>query len=236
MIKDKRGAHIEIIISFAVFVTFLIFIYYIVNPVIMEPSDKEYLLNNVKTKIKDDTSSILRYDTINVKKEPVYCFAIEEYKSNRVKIKDEDGQSITAQLEYGLGLLINSDDTEIYRIYYSDHFGEVNIITDSGCELLTEPSGYNLIEEKSSQYIFLNKIEELETDYNEDYAALKDQFSIPDGTDFAFSFLSSNKETIGVGQQPIKNGVNVYSEEMPIQYINPQTGDIQDGFLTVKIW
>jgi hypothetical protein len=236
--KNKRGSHVEVILSFVIFVTFLLFMYFILKPAIQRPTDKEYLLSHVEEDIKENSSSEFSYDLININETQIgECFVLEldDYNYNKIIVKNASGAILEAGIKQGSGLLIPSGKGGIYRLYYNEYFPVLGDGTDSGCRELGE-SEYELIETKTTKYISLTKIYDLNDTYGNNYVFLKEQFGVPDGKDFAFIFKKSKTDTTPITAGEPKANVNIYAEEIPVPYIENTTAIIKTGFLTIKVW
>ena len=66
--KNKRGSHVGIVLSFVIFVTFLAFLYTIIEPTIKIQQDKESLLNYLKIELMETFSADLTSTSITINK------------------------------------------------------------------------------------------------------------------------------------------------------------------------
>jgi len=247
----KKGSHIEVILSFVIFVTFLVFMYTIVKPVIQKPIDREYLVNYVKENIKNEIMADLTYKSIEITNlQGRSCFEIQGNFGGdgislaKVVVKDETNTKIT-QVWIDEGLWIDSNKERIYKFYFFEYFtkAQLNPVKECG-DPLEEDKNYEVIEQKTNQYVSLTKLRDLQTKYStpEGYVKLKDELKIPDGRNFGFSFKKSKGDTNPINAvKETAKGINVYAEEIPILYVDNDYqsatyGDIRTGFLTVKIW
>ena len=236
----KKGSHVEVILSFVIFVTFLVVLYTIVKPVIREPIDKEYLLNHIKTDIISETSKTLIIQHINVISiGDQGCFVLQnyDYLSPHLSVKNETDSTKPVYTSEE-GLLIDSGDLGIYKIYYSDQFTNDLYPSLKVCDILTQEDGeYTVGDKKSLKYVFLGQMEGFAGNYTEEYSMVKDEIGIPEGVDFSFKFTNSDKNTIAAPTQPKQapQSAEIYSEELPVVYVD-YSEKIKTGFLTVTVW
>ena len=104
-------------------------------------------------------------------------------------------------------------------------------------ELLKNELIKNVSSELVAYSIDIEKINGLKEEYDnvwEGYAILKDRYKIPAGSDFWFSFENEAGTKVEPDERPIPKNVDVYSEEIPVSYIEEDI--IKYGFLTIKVW
>jgi len=56
MLNKKRGSHVGLILSFTIFIMFIVFLYTVINPMIKKFEGKESVLDSVKVKILENIS------------------------------------------------------------------------------------------------------------------------------------------------------------------------------------
>ncbi len=244
MIKksDKRGSHVEVMISFVIFVTFLVFLYSIIQPAMVSKKDKQSMLDFLEMEIAKNVSSELKIITINLTS-PISqaCINLDEEISNlgigpNIFVKDDSGQNIESYIPSG-----DSDDIQIdrlsisdnfFKIYYSDVFAELNS-SSSTCTNLARETNYHLGLTKTQNYTSEANILKL-IGYYQDYEKLKTDWKISNGTDFGFGFILQNGTVIETasGQEP---STSIFIKESSVQYISLD-GNISLGYLKTKIW
>lgn len=247
---DKRGSHVGMIISFTLFITFITFIYTIINPVVNTGEDKEALLEYVEDKILENISSNLSIIslTINEASNPgTTCIELEKFftlsastPNSGILVKDEDNQIQTPYYneEYLDDIKVNRANSDItfLKFYISNRFDNAQD-TSPECTAIDE-DGYNISLVSKLNYIFEEDLNNLVEYYNNEsdkfYQDLKNRFVIPNSTDFAVSFRLSNGEEL-VAEKEIPSKVNVYVKETPMLYVNGNA-DVMSGFIKIKIW
>ncbi len=235
----KRGSHVGVMLSFVIFLTFFIFLYTIIEPVIRTQEDKQALSDYLGTELikmsfaNMTTFSIKINEDINQNKDCIKLKKIigEVTDETDLIIKDEFGNilnySVQGQdLNIGTGYFFNG----FLRIYYSEEFEPFQIFTGIGCDSVSDISVGLMKTEKN---VFITKIINLIDRYENSYEDLKDELKVPPGSEFSFSFTQSNGTIIGVEDKEVST--NIYSEDVPVQYINKE-GNFLSGFFNIKVW
>jgi len=253
-IKNKKGSHVEIVISFAIFVIFLVFLYAALEPAVSKPKSKEYILESIKPRILDHMSENVYSYSLELKedsKDMIGGFFKISEPLIRLNTTIKSGADTINSLFYfdineNTDLLTIQRQGDNYKIYSSKEFGK-GTIPPSGGELekcnvyLVEKSCYEIIQTKTEKHIFQTKIGNMSEEYetSEGMLNLRNNFRIPSGTNFWFNVTDENKKQIIAPDFPkIEGNVNIYAEEIPIDFINGNNDpeNKQKGFMTIQIW
>jgi hypothetical protein len=225
---NKRGSHVGMVLSFALFVTFLVFLYSILEPAIGTPGGKESFLDSLRIDLLEDVSSevnsmTLKTGTIGT------CAQLSGFdnllSNSRLKIKQEDGGVGIAEFSGG-NLLIDADGT-FFKVYHSEDF-EVGDVTAS-CPVET----YTLGLVRTKDYVLETKVLSLIEEYKNDYFGLEERLKIPPGSDFGFIFTYANGTSVETQKKEIP--VDVYAREIPVQYFDKEA-NILLGVLNLRVW
>ncbi len=261
--KNKKGSHVGMILSFVIFITFLIFLYSIISPVTKIEKEKKFLLNYLESSIKEKFSAdlttvsfIINNSTIitpiciemnntdilsNIQgkdsiikneNKNILNYTIPDQKNWRKKKKEKNEQG---EIPKNIYVNLNDSKDKFFKIYSSKEFPfrdykvQKNLCTKVPNKLIT----MGLV--KKRKYIFESKIIRTIKEYkNGSYDGLKKGFNLPPEVDFGFSFTDNNYKIIDTGES-IFQGVNIYSNEIPIQYIDNKSNILQ-GFINLRIW
>jgi len=245
LILDKKGSHVGMILSFAIFITFIIFLYSILNPAVKTGEDKTATLDYIQYQIMQNvssnfTSASIGWDsTINptgncVQFDNLLGF-LEIPPPYKIIIKNENNiiQSepyLVADNYPDVEIIRGSADDKFFRIYNSPEF---EIPEASIVEPCTKISDYEIGSVTSGGYVFEKNMYKLTDYYNNNYEWLRTEFKITPGSEFGFIFVQSNGTMINVGNPPAS--ANVHVSEIPIQYIDDYA-NILSGFINVKVW
>lgn len=239
--KNKSGSHVGVVVSFVIFITFLFFLYSILEPVTSRERDKHYLLDYLKLNLVekstiDYTSVMITVKAITTKE----CINTNNVGEEQIPAEYRDRLIITNSsgnvLEYiksGQGFKIKTGKNFIgvLKAYYSEQI-ENPPTTLTGCD----PGSTEVGVIKTYQDIFESKLEELNESYYLDYEGMKAELGIPKGTEFSFYLLDGERNIIFSAEKSTPSEtISVYIEEVPIQYMDSQRG-LSFGFLRIKVW
>ncbi len=239
--KNKRGSHVGMILSFVIFVTFLVFLYSILQPSIKVKQDKENLLKNLKTELTEKFSADIGVITfvINITTNEE-CVNLEgmvsQLPNSHIVIKNESSDVVTAVIDGGdsNNLLLDRSGTgnNFFKIYHSDEFA--GLVTDeiNPCDDVSEDK-YVFKSIDTGEEIFYSKINETKEEYEADYVQLKDELNIPGGSEFSFIFKGEDGSVIATDEKNVST--SVYAEQVPILYVDNEA-NIKSGFLIIRVW
>jgi len=237
---NKRGTHVGMIVSFLIFVTFLAFLYSVLEPATQVKQDKLDLQEYIKVELlKEFTAemSILNLEVNNIN----VCFSlnIQGLEDTGVVVKDSQEHIIISSFNWqdDETYLVDEGDGRL-KAYYSNEFsnGNGNIIFDD-CIKISTPEDYNISIFRTEEDFFNSSIIELTEYINanpNNYEEIKTKLKISSGDEFGFAFKDENK-TLIIATQEKNVSANVYVEEIPIQYIDSEA-NINQGFLDIRVW
>jgi hypothetical protein len=213
--KPKRSqGHVEIIISFALFVGVLVFIFFFMNP-FAKTQEKTSFLENVKTGFLDNVSG-------EIGKISVIVGGVGEcYDLNEVK-------------KYGTHNIevYNPQTPRRYTIYYHEFFGAAQP-PSCGVNLNYKLGVYS--EEEMLIYERVVALKNLYEQSPETYKNVKKSLRTTD--DFLFAFKDSNGNEMPQLsiQRRIPVGIDVEASQFPVRVIN-KSGDIKELVLNIRAW
>ncbi len=230
---NKRGGHVGIVLSFVIFVTFLVFLYTITEPATRVERGKQDLLKFLKVELINNFTREMTKAIIDVESGKS-CIKIPTSEIDSALIglgvigKDSDGNLINTFVENNK-ININWDEG-LLELYFSEEFS-------AGENLNCNSREFKVKLVRTTEEIFENKIIELAEFINENkenYEAAKEVLKIPAGDEFGFIFEDSERNVI-VETQEEEVTTNIFVEEIPIQYIDNQANK-KPGFLKIKVW
>lgn len=229
---DKRGSHVGVVISFVIFVTFLVFLYSILSPAISSEQNKESISEHLELELIEKISAELTTVSVNVVTGGSTCIELDNLINElsigaNIIVKDDSGQTVSSYIRSDALQIERQSTSDIFfKVYYSPEFGE--LATGSGCTNRAYEFGLT----KTEEYIFESKMLDLVNDYG-NYESLKIELKIPEGTEFGFGIVRQNgTETQTNGEEM---ATNIYIKKIPIQYVD-EDGNILSGYLKTKIW
>ena len=237
VIKGKKGSHVGLVLSFVIFVTFLFFVFTILNPAVSEERGKELALELIKENLINNLTSNLSVTSLKVHKITDYglkkCFQIDNVFGENVKIKNGSNDYVEGSSS-GINDLIsiNHNGEYFFRIFYSPVFLAGGGGGREECEpLVTE--NYTLGSTKVTSYIYEDHVNSLFTFYENNYLVLKEDLGISVDNDFGVSFVKSSGDENQIGFEEVSG--NVYIEEILLQYYNSEA-DVQSGSIKIRVW
>ncbi len=242
----KRGSHVGMVLSFVIFVTFLIFLFSIVEPAIRMQRDKESLLDYLKIELIERFSADLTSASVTINKTlPQDCVKLLDLVTELsivpvVIVKGKLGKIFPNKIE-GDDLKIDRGEEEIeeffFKIYYAEELEEVIGWTfDGECKSYDKDlEQYTIGLVRTDEYIFEKEVIKLieQCGSEEGYDNLKDDLNIPSGSEFGFSLIYGNETRIGTEEKNIST--NVYAREIPVQYVDREA-NVNSGFINILVW
>jgi len=246
-ISDVRGiGHVEMIISFVLFLGFLSFIFIAFNPLKVEKNNAvlDSLVYSIEENLGVDVSrvsiastsdwtdkncvKIKNDDLINDLKCVNRNIIIKGEKINGDEINLEYFKSSDKSFEFEI-----SSDAVIYNLYCSDEFGP-STSPLSGCKNINEKSDYNIGIIVDKKYYSDKKLEEFENRISSDYDALKKEYAGSSG-DIGFEVRDIEGQIIYEDKKATPKGVDVMAKTFQIDVID-ESANIKDYSMTVYLF
>ena len=206
--SKNSQSHVEIMISFVIFIGFLLFIFIFMNP-FARTKEPSYIMDNIQKAIISNISSTI--GRLSVVTNGSSCY-------NKSKFDQ--------YLKTGEKIRVVQENEKRYIVYYGEFFEEDN----PDCNL---PMNYTLGAYSREDVIVFEKILDLNESYNLNYDNLKKSLGITNDFLFSVQDLVGN-ERVSVSRN-IPTRIDVEAREIPIRVINSQ-GQIQELILKIKVW
>ena len=244
LIKSKKAGHVGMILSFVIFITFIVFLYSVVQPVTEIERGKQDLLEYLHLELLREFSEDMTTSTVSINDtvaETCIRFEMVEgtdhmnvvVRTDKILLEHEKSGSVEGSL-----ITIDRQSAEgtedFFKVYYSDEFESTE--TESPClnpKTLTIGEDYVLGLVRTEEEIFESKIQKIVQDFEANYTEIKDKLNIAPGNEFGFSFTNVSEDTSGTPEKNVS--VNIYVEEIPIQYIDSEA-NIKPGYLNIRVW
>lgn len=257
MKNNKRGSHVGVILSFAIFITFVMFLYVLIQPNLVDQETQVSALRTLQRDILQNVSENLTITGVklSITGNAQSCLKLINFFETthmgyNLGASDETGSSLYVyKSEDGKDLLVSSgeanlklqdDDKTVVRVYNSSSFKEIETISSGSftyahCnipEVIYSP-GYT----STREVVMASKLKSLIELYgNPDpflgYIPLKEKFGLV--SDFGFNFTYQNKTSVGTTKQ-VSQSRAVEVLETPVIYCSPSR-IIESGSLNVRIW
>lgn len=223
-------------LSFIIFLFFLIFLFIILEPAVRTGTSKQPVLNSLESEIMKSLYIDVETITISVNNPVVIerCTNLAGssvfISNNPLIVKNQDNLLVNYEKPGDLRI---DDIGNFFKIYSSVDF-PTNTNTLAGqCGSLSKDIDYNLGLAKTNKYFYIIKTNNLLDQYDTNYELLKTQLKVSSSNEFGFGFI----EASGVKRETpfVDVSTDIYSQESLVQYIN-ESGDISQGTLITRVW
>jgi len=238
LIKNKKGmSHVEIVLSFVIFIGFLIFIFSIFNPFRVS-DEKEIYLNIIERGIKEQTNVEFKFLSLSLNQSLGEACFYFEYNLSNVVVKNESYDFVAAFSEKSGNkrrIYINGTGSFFY-IFSCEEFNESNF-SSQHCKKLKQKD-YTLGLLRRYDVTSYSKLENLTKKYDLNYEGIKGEIGLPSSKDFSFSVrdtnLSSRKPILTVNKT-ISKQVGILTRDVPIQLLY-SNGTLKYAILNIQVW
>ncbi len=256
--KNKKAVlHIEVIISFSIFIGLLFLIFLLIKP-IREPTLSSTILDIAEAGIKRDASIALTTFpfAIDIKQnennpKTITCFSFENplntsilLKEN-VFIKDLNGSDVEFTFS-GRDLYVEKTTSDFYYIYFSlnEEFTLNELQDTKGCDKVKDRNQQNQNEQQEqedelafsaprTQVLFsYNKLLGIYERYYNNYAELKKDWYLPETSNFAIKI--ENDDTLFDMSRNIPQGKEVFAREFYTYMIKDK--NIEQIKVNLRVW
>ena len=233
--KNKKAGHVGMILSFTIFIGFILFLFAVLNPFSYDSEGKDFTLDFTFNKVFNYLSSnvtIVDFIANGKLSGGDNCSKVDSSSFGASGmffiVKDISGNIIPASVNGDFLNVFNDAESSIFtKIYYSPESFNIYSTTQSNCSNGVVKS---VVFDK---YVFESRIDDLVYNYEYRYEDLREEFEVPTGVNFDFGFEFVNGSYIvGSGKDVSQE---IFLREKIIQYINFD-GDIVSGILRVRIW
>jgi len=243
--KNKQGSHVGMILSFVVFITFLVFLFAILQPMFNEKKEKSTVLNYISNNIEgllDEKMTVVTIEITNYawNIDGYNCFTFDSYLSGNFtfvkNITDDTQKYISLPLLAPTTIQVEPDDVEEtqFKIYYSNEvFIPKEISSKTTCAQLGS-GDYEIKSVREEEHPFFTKALKLGLNVSnseEPHKELGKKLNVPAGTEFSIQIINETG-TVVLGEG-INLSTEVYSQEIPIEYVdiyaNVRQGRIRVG-------
>jgi hypothetical protein len=235
---NKRGSHVGMMLSFVLFVTAVIFIYTFIEPSLQTGEDKEQLLKQIKEKLPEYFEENLLNLKISLTQdccENKNCFSIEQdskVSSLELIVKDKQGNEIKSESSSDKIKIEKVEENYLNLFFANTSFVKQEASLEDCNEIDTDSYTYALT---SKKYYFQSRIENfiLNSSDKKFYEETKNNFYLPEGTEFRISFIYENGSKLG--KNPENISTSIFVEQFSIYYVN-STADTNPGFIEISVW
>ena len=238
--KSKLGAgHVEVILSFIIFVGFLIFLFFIFNP--FDLTRDSSLVDSIFLNLEEDLFATLTEFSINLNEAPNGCFSItnlDDFNCQapaQISVRDENGERKDANFNPNTINIAHTAENKFYTIVCSEDIE--SFWSPQGCTLVPDGDySLGIISEKTVWSMV--KLEQFKNDYETSDEEVMEKY-VPVGNDFGIRLwdlednLQQEDPLISAGEVP--EGIRVDAKTVPIDVLETN-GLISKRTLTILTW
>jgi len=238
MIRIKKASgHIEVVLSFVIFISFVIFLFAMFP--VYQIKKSEIGLDSAERGILNFTSAKANYFVIVLNKS-TQCFSYPSQDiSSKLIVRNSSGGRINAKSEGGIWYVQETAllNDKFYGFYYSSEFSEEGYGVISGeCKNLTNQSiSYEIGLVRRDEVVSYSKMASLINNYNLKYGEIRGNFSMPAGENFEFSVVDLKGNIILNASRKKPERTTVLSRNTPIQMVY-NNGTYVFGMLNTRTW
>lgn len=242
--ENRKGSHIDVIISFIIFVGFIVFLYAILQPTVASHQDKNSLLSPLYYKIIGNATGNFTKVYFNIDQQSQKCVSLSNFFTAagigaNVTIMNLNGDVIPAYVSDNDLWFDWSALTGSFYAVYSPYYPSLPPNNLNGCNNLKQDQQngyYSLLQEVnySPTFPFEANLVSLIKDYDNNYNTVKNYFDVAPSDNFGFNFTYQNQTSVGTNDN-ISSLTSVYSELFPVVYMD-MNGSLQAGALVIRAW
>jgi hypothetical protein len=246
---DKRGlSHIEVLLSFLIFMGFVIFSLYFFSPArtsTLVNSSLSYTLREIKENVTVEIESFSVSLELSAYEEDVFVkIDFSEVDGNKnSRIEDVNGIFVESEKEessgyvrFRIGDVYNSDTGKGFAVFrFSEEYSEGSV---TGAILVVEEEEYEIISSEKIEFLSEKKLRDLGDLYLENdqgYNGLISAFNLPERANFEFVIEFEDSGRNIVAERPRPPGVEVFSDLERVEILNIN-GEIEFADLIVRVW
>lgn len=230
---NKRGSHVGMMLSFAIFITFITFLYFAVEPGLRVGSDEEFLLSSVQVKLLDmfyDDIKIITISNTTIQG-PLNCIQVDSDDVGllgNVSVRNNKNELVVSNMTNDY-LYLNWNGEPYFKIYISTSLIENAETTNSGCT-----PNYKIESIVEDLQISESKIIEVVEEYTSNYDTLRNELGLITEENFGFDFYDGSENLI-IGTSDSIDKFSVYAERIPVNYFNTK-GEVLSGSIVLRVW
>lgn len=228
--SNKRGSHVGVIASFAVFVMFLIGLYMVTQPALKTQKDKDLFLEYLEIELKNQFSNNLTTAILSPGGPTIgECEYINLWDIELLSIlgppivKDKNGNILDSGVATSSTFYFISTGEANYWLYGSQEF-----TTKAKFCAIYIPALIKSV--RVEKRLFESRIVNGIGNYS---TTLRGNLTIPANSDFSVGFQYNNGTIISAGEKNVTT--NILAKEIPIQYVD-RNATLLSGKLIVKVW
>lgn len=231
MLQTKKGQkHLDVILSFVIFILFVVFLLIFFNP-IKEYSKSTTYLDMTEKKILEYVSTNLTVVSLTFVNPPASgnCFYITLSLPNKVIIKDENSAMTNAN-KNGDRIYFQTTTKRFYKIYSSNELNESSV-GGAACQELAE-SNYTIGVTNFYKKVSYSKLIGLNGSYSSNYTQLKQALGLENDFNIA---VKSDSGYLFKAEKFKPKATDIMAKDIPIQILN-ENASLIPAIMNIQTW
>ena len=234
--KNKKGTHVDVILSFILFISFLIFMFVLLEYPLKVEEDQKYTIQYLENKISEEISEnvgIVYLTNSSIKGISENCISVNKslFDLNyRNYIAQEETLNKIKSKEVGEIIYLEwTSSNNFFKIYYSNQTFNSSLWIE-GTPICQTASIKGISEKKE---YFETKVLNLLQNYTTNYTYLKSYLGVPLAEDFGLQFEYSNGTILGTNVSDLKT--NILIKKIEINYLDKNAQKL-NGKIRIYSW
>jgi len=195
-IKNKKATHVGVILSFVIFITFVVFLIVILRPTSNLHNNEKATIELLKKNIQNFVSAEITSFILTPSDTPSNCFNLNDsgydLSEFNVSARNQENTVLNTDRDSNALYIEKTASDQIYKVDYSPSYLNTNSFSNpNNCKDLDVKSI------KKTDQILEPLINELILKQENNYSGLKNDFNMPSEKEFGIMFEFENTTTIG---------------------------------------
>lgn len=232
--RDKKGSHVGMILSFSLFIVFIFFLYFIFEPSLKSSDEKKLALESIETKLFEKLETDFVEILVTNASSSADCIRVSNIfdKTDYVIAKDVEGSIVPYNLA-GSSIYVNwNSGLNRIKLYGANNLSNK---TSDAVDITSCVGGSNIESINRQKYVSVLGLNQIITDYDNNYDELRNELGINFDYEFEFRFEDVNGNLLNATKGVNPNMIDVYARTIPVVYFDGEA-NIFPGSVYLRVW
>ena len=228
----KRGfGHVEAILSFVIFISFIVFAFVFFSP-FQSNRTLQSTLDYAWREITDVTEQDLKtYSLVIDSSAPIVAIAIPGVSGFNASVQNSSGSAVPSYTDSAGAVHFQKPINSFARILFAPRFTAGTTLTG----VLLPAANYSISSSENSPARFEQLALDLNATYFANYTGLKKQFNLPNRVHFGFSFKFIDGSEIRASRE-IPENAEVLSRDDRLSIVRASSKNVEYADVSVFVW